>query len=300
MPESPPPPPAERHSLRPRRPWRLALPSLAVAGGLGALEFLRRYLQARQTFQPAPFPRGEWGPEEIGLPIEDVWFRAEDGVALHGWWMRHPAAQGTLLCCHGHSGSIAHRIDLYHGLRHFRMNLLAFDYRGYGRSGGTPSEKGLFRDVRAAYDTLVGDLGEAAERVVLFGQSLGGAVAIDGALHRPVAGLVVQSSFIDLKAMARNAYPHVPLHVIARNQFRNLGKVEELAVPKLFVHGAADPRIPPSHSRALYARARAPKELLVVPGAGHHDVHLAGGRRYFWCVARFLLGCLKPVSTPGA
>ncbi|MFN7962794.1 MAG: alpha/beta hydrolase [Thermoanaerobaculia bacterium] len=283
---------------RPRRVLRYALPPLALVGGLGALELLRQRYQARRVFRPERFPQGEWTPEKLGLPIEDLWFEAEDGVRLHGWWISHPEAEGTLLYCHGQTGSIAHRVDLLKKLAGYRANIFAFDYRGYGRSRGAPSEKGLFRDVRAAHDVITGELGQSSERIVLIGQSLGGAVAIDGALNRPVAGLVVQSSFLDIKSMARSSHPRLPVHWIARNQFKSADKVPHLAMPKLFIHGTADRVVPFHHGRGLFEKAAWPKQFYAVPGAGHTDVLDRGGVTYFWRLSRFLLSCVKPHAGP--
>ena len=137
------------------------------------------------------------------------------------------------------------------------FNVLAFDYRGYGRSDGEPSEAGLFRDVRAAYAHLCGPLAQEARSVVLFGHSLGGAVAIEAALHCEVAGLVVQSSFTHIRDMARSVMPW-GTSLIARNQFRSLGKVGRIGVPKLFVHGSDDPTVPVAMGRRLFDAAADP------------------------------------------
>ncbi len=277
---------------RTRATLKKSLPPLVLAGALAALELARRWFQRRKVFRPESFPEGVGDPREMGLEAEDEWFSTSDGVRLHGWWMPKPDAAGTLLFCHGHSGSLGHRVDLFRELLRLPLNVFAFDYRGYGRSGGAPSEQGLFRDVRAAYDHLTSRLGEVAERIVLFGQSLGGAVAIDGALHRPVAGLVVQSSFVDLKAMARNRSSRLPLHWIASNQFRNLEKVRQLRVPKLFIHGTGDSTIPYAHGETLFEQASQPKQLFAVIGAGHHDVHTQGGEPYFRRLSSFVSSCL--------
>lgn len=275
-----------------RRLLRYTLPPLAIAGGLGMLELLRRRYERGRVFKPERFPREAETVASEGLPVVDAQFRAADGVRLHGWWMPCSEAAGTLLFCHGHSGSLGHRVDLFRELLRLPLNLFAFDYRGYGKSGGRPSERGLFRDVRAAYDHLVSSLGERAERIVLFGQSLGGAVAIDGALHREVAGLVVQSSFVDLKAMARTASHRLPLHWLASNHFKNLEKVQKIRVPKLFIHGTVDTTIPYAHGEALFERAAQPKQLFTVVGASHHDVHIQGGESYFRRLRSFLVDCL--------
>lgn len=275
-----------------RRVLRKVIPPLAVVGGVAAFEILRRRYQRQKTFRPERFPSEISDPKALGLLADDLWFRTRDGVDLHGWWMPNTEALGTVLFCHGHSGSLGHRIEQFREMLRLPVNLLAFDYRGYGKSGGRPSEQGLFRDVRAAYDILRTRLGETAERIVLFGQSLGGAVAIDAALHRPVAGLVVQSSFVDLKTMARVKFPRFPMHWIASDHFRSGEKVAGISAPKLFIHGTGDTMIPYSQSELLFERAAAPKQLLPVIGADHHDIHERGGEVYFRRLSTFLLRCL--------
>lgn len=271
-------------------PWIAAL--LGGIGGIGALGYLRGRYQHGTLYLPDRYPNGVWEPDAHGLVTEDLCFRTADGVDLHGWWIAHPKARGTILYCHGSSGSIAHRVGVFRQLGKLRVNVLAFDYRGYGRSAGVPSERGLYSDVRAAYDHLVGPLGRAAGEVLLFGHSLGGAVAIEAARDRPAAGLVVQSSFTDIRDMARALHPQLPLHWIARNEFRSIGKVAELTLPKLFIHGSEDGTVPLVVGRRLYEAAAEPKELYVVERAGHNDVHLHGGAAYVRRLKRFRKACL--------
>ena len=273
-----------------------ALPTLAVAGGLGALGYLRDRLQRSRVFLPDRYPNGVWDPAPFGLQASDVWFQASDGVELHGWWIRHPKARGTVLYCHGNSGSIAQRIGIFRNLRRLRVNVLAFDYRGYGRSAGAPSEAGLYLDVRAAYDHLVGVLDQPPETVLIFGHSLGGAVAIDCAGDRKAAGLIVQSSFTDIRAAARAALPAWPLHLVTRPQFRSIDKVGSLELPKLFIHGKADETVPFALGKLLFEAAAEPKELYAVPRAGHNDLHRHGGLRYLSYLSRFRSRCLKAAA----
>jgi pimeloyl-ACP methyl ester carboxylesterase len=280
------------------KPWigrfgRIALPSLAVAavGAIGT--YARNRLQTSHLFAPDRHPIGFWDPAAYGLAVEDVWFEAEDGARLHGWWIAHPYALGTLIYCHGNNGNVTNRIGVLDDLRRLGVNLLAFDYRGYGRSEGIPDEEGLCRDVRAAWDYLIAERAQRPASILLFGHSLGGAVAIDGALHREVAGLVVQSSFTSVRDMARTIYPRVPLHYVARNQFRSIDKVGRLAMPKLFIHGTQDPTVPISLGRALHDRAPAPKEWYEVEGGGHSELHRHGGLRYFGRLQRFTRLCLS-------
>ncbi|MFP3940074.1 MAG: alpha/beta hydrolase [Acidobacteriota bacterium] len=283
---------AERLRLAQVAPWMAAV--LGSVGGIGALGYrLRGRYQDNTVYLPDRYPNGVWNPSVHGVAAEDVWFRSADGVDLHGWWIVHPKAGATILYCHGSSGSIAHRIGVFRQLAKLRVNVFAFDYRGYGRSAGVPSEGGLYADVRAAYDHLTGAMARDPREIVLFGHSLGGAVAIDAAADRPVAGLVVQSSFTDVRDMARVLYPQLPLHWITRNEFRSIDKVGLLSLPKLFIHGTEDGTVPLDLGRRLFEAAAEPKELYVVERAGHNDVHLHGGSAYQRRLARFTKSCVR-------
>ncbi len=275
-----------------RRSLRYALGGAAVAGAVAGLEFIRSRFQQRQMFVPSRYPTGIWEPSTYGLPYRDIWFESEDGVALHGWWIEHEKARATVVYCHGNAGSIADRLAIYLELRRLKINIFTFDYRGYGRSAGRPTEDGVCADVRAAVDYVTGELGKAPSRTLLFGHSMGGAVAIDGALHRPVAGLVVQSSFTDVRSMAHHFHPSSPVRWLARNAFRSIEKVPRLALPKLFIHGTADGTVPFSMGEQLFAAAVEPKQWLAVPQAGHNDVHRHRPLRYYRAIGRFYRGCL--------
>lgn len=287
----------EERSSKAGRALKATIPTLLLAGGIGALDYLRQRFQHSQTFLPERYPNGIWEPRGFGIPAEDVWFRASDGTRLHGWWIPLRRARGTALYCHGNAGNITNRIGVYRFLKRARLNVFAFDYRGYGRSEGRPTESGLFIDARAAHDHLTREIGESPERIVLFGHSLGGAVAIDCACNRPVAGLVAQSTFTDLREMARARFPRLPLHVITRNQFRSLAKVRDLRMPKLFIHGTADETIPISLGEKLFEQAAEPKEWYVVPHAGHNDVYRFGGIRYLWRLVRFCKASLRQAKS---
>ena len=283
----------------PTRLSNFAWPTLAITGGLGILGFLRRRFQHSRVFLPDRFPDGVWQPSSFGLHAEDVWFEARDGVRLHGWWVPHKRARCTVLYCHGNTGSIAGRIGVFKHLAKLRTNLLAFDYRGYGRSEGVPSEKGLYLDVRAAFDLLVDELRENPARIILFGHSLGGAVAVDCAMDRPMAGLIVQSSFTHIRDAAKSMFPTLPIHLAATRQFRSVDKVGGLSMPKLFIHGQADETVPYALGRALYEAAAEPKELYSVPRAGHTDVHRHGGMTYMRKLWVFCSRCLKRARKQG-
>ena len=165
--------------------------------------------------------------------------------------------------------------------------VLIFDYRGYGRSEGKPSEKGLYSDARAAWRYLEVERSVAPERVVLFGRSLGAGVAVDLASHVEPAGLVVESGFSSIPAMARHHYPFIPRFLV-RSRMDSLTKIQTISCPKLFVHSRADEVAPFALGYALYEAAPEPKKFYEVEGAGHNETSLVGGRAYFAALAEFI------------
>jgi pimeloyl-ACP methyl ester carboxylesterase len=268
------------------------LAAAGMAGAVLAADLARKLYQKSRLFAPERFPEGEWQPREHGLPAEDRWFRSSDGVRLHGWWIPRRDAACTLLFCHGNSGSIGHRLEELLYMAGLPVNIFAFDYRGYGRSSGAPSEEGLCRDARSAFRYVVEELGQPARTVILVGHSLGGAVAVDAAVELPAAGLVVQSSFTNVRDMARVLHPRLPMHWVATNQFRSVEKVRAIRMPKLFIHGTADETVPYVLGHQLFQEASSPKAFYTVPGAGHHDVHVHGGGGYRQTLERFFFRCL--------
>jgi fermentation-respiration switch protein FrsA (DUF1100 family) len=276
-----------------RRYGRYTWPALAAAGGLALLSFARTRFQRSQMFCPTRFPDGDWNPQSRGIAAEDVWFETEDGVRLHGWWIPNPEAKVTIVYCHGNFGSIAERVDILGEMRAFGANLFVFDYRGYGRSEGSPTTAGISIDVRTAIDHVRETRGVELDRLVLLGHSLGGAIAIEGARQRQVAGLIVQSSFTDTIDMARAFFPNVPMHLMARNQMRSVDKVPELTMPKLFLHGDADETVPYELGWRLFEAARGPKCFVKVPGGQHSDLHLRAPHVYLRSIRRFLHRCTR-------
>jgi hypothetical protein len=233
------------------------------------------------------FPTRDFGatPEAYGLTAEEVSVRSEDGTALHGWWIRGKGERG-LLFFHGNAGNIGDRLDRAAIVsRRFGLDVFLVDYRGYGRSEGAPSEEGLYQDARATHRAAV-DRG-FGERIVLFGESLGSAVAIQLALDRPCAAVILETPFLSIRAMAREHYPFVPAFLIG-SRFDNEGKVPAIAIPKLFLVAERDQIAPPAHGRRLFAIAPEPKTLYVIPGAGHNDTYLTGGDAYWQTWERFL------------
>ena len=218
------------------------------------------------------------GPADFGLRAEELSITAADGVSLHGWWIEGPGDR-VLIWYHGNAGNIGDRL---HNARWFvdrlGVDVVLVDYRGYGRSGGTPDEEGVYLDGLAIYDAVAAR-SVRAEDIVLFGRSLGGAVAIETALVRPARALVLESVFRSVRALAREHYWFVPTAVI-RTRMENEEKIARVDVPTLVLHGDRDSIVPPAHGRRLFELAARPTRLRVIEGAGHNDTYLVGGEPY--------------------
>jgi uncharacterized protein len=220
-------------------------------------------------------------------PFEDVAFETADGEQLHAWWAPAQAPRlGHLLHCHGNGGNIGDRVAHIALLAAAGFDVLAFDYRGYGRSSGRPSEHGTYVDARAARDALLRRDAIDAARLSYLGESLGAAVAIELAREHPPAGLILQSPFTSVRDMARLHYPVIP-RALVPDAYPSLRLIRELDVPLLVLHGERDEIVPPLHGEALYEAARGPKRLELLPGVGHNDVIARAGGRWIEAIRSF-------------
>jgi len=240
---------------------------LTAAGAYGAL-LLALYLgQAHLLYLPG-IPSRELSatPQQIGLAYEDLQFEAEDGVRLHGWYVPADGARGTVLFFHGNAGNISHRLDslrIFHGLG---LNVLIFDYRGYGQSEGRPSEEGTRLDAIAAWRQLVDARGESPDRIVLFGRSLGAALAAWLAARERPAALILESAFTSVPDLAAELYWWLPARMLSRLEYATRDYLAGARGPVLVVHSRDDEIIPYSHGRALYEAARPPRAFLELRG----------------------------------
>jgi len=240
------------------RRW-LAGPVLVLAAlGAGCDAVIDSFVFFPDRNVPAPPPG-----------VEERWIDTDDGVRLHAWWAPPPPGGATLVWSHGNGGNIALREPVLLDLAARGLGVLAYDYRGYGRSAGRPSEEGVYRDARAAYDSERAR-GVPAERIVAFGESLGGAVSVRLATERPCAGVVLVSTFTSMRDVAQAHYG--PLAFLAGDRFDALARIGRLAVPLLVAHGDRDEIVPFALGERLFAAAPEPKRFLRVPGAYHNDV----------------------------
>ena len=255
----------------------LALVWVALLAYMSAMENRFLYFPVREL---------DATPADYGLRGEEITVTASDGVALHGWWIRSEGRQAVLLF-HGNAGNVSHRLDrakLF--VDRLGVDLFLVDYRGYGRSQGKPSEAGLYRDGLAIYEAAR-SRGFAPERIVLMGESLGCAVAVEVALARPAAGVALETPFLSVPALARKHYPFVPTFLI-RSRYDTESKIRRVTLPKLFLVAERDEIAPARHGRELFELAAAPKELFVIPGAGHNDTYVVGGEPYLAAWRKFL------------
>ncbi|MEX2530402.1 MAG: alpha/beta hydrolase [Gemmatimonadota bacterium] len=278
-------------SSRPAR--ALVLLALALTGVI-ALFMISPVLAERLLFFPDPTDPGN-PPPLAGTEGRSVLLTTQDGVELHGWWWDAGEEAPTVLFFHGNAGTIAGRLATAEMMVRRGISTFHIDYRGYGRSGGEPSEVGVRRDAEAALAWLVLERG-GEERIVIHGRSLGGAVAAGLAADRRVAGVVLESTFTSLAEMGGEVYPFLPSFLLRRlrGRFDTLGAVSRVRAPVLVIHGRADDLIPFRMGEALHERAPVPKAFYPVAGAGHNDLPLVGGEAYAERVAAFV----RQVSTP--
>lgn len=226
-------------------------------------------------------------PAQIHLPYEEVHLQTQDRVQLHGWFVPAPDARLTLLFLHGNAGNISHRLESLQVFHELGLNVFIFDYRGYGDSTGTPSEQGTYRDASAAWRYLTKTRTIPASRIVLFGRSLGGAVAVWLAGRTRPAALILESTFTSIRDMAARFYPYLPTSLLIRIRYPCIDRIGALHLPVLIVHSADDEIIPYASARRLYDAAPGPKALLTIHG-GHNDGFLTSGSQYRRGLADFL------------
>jgi fermentation-respiration switch protein FrsA (DUF1100 family) len=237
------------------------------------LVLVAMFLSDRMIFQPQ---RSSYKDSPDFLKLTTT-----DGTRITAVYRPNPSATYTLLFSHGNAEDIGDNLAFFMQLCSAGFAVFAYDYHGYGTSGGTPSEKAIYGDIDAAYEYLTATLQVPPERIISFGRSVGTGAAIDLAARKPVGGLIVQSGF----TTAFRVLTHVPL--VPFDRFRNVEKVKKVRCPILFMHGQADEVIPFRHGLKLYEMASAPKMHLWIDGAHHNDFELIAGSRYFTALQEF-------------
>src|SRR5262245_43273762 len=236
-----------------------------------------------------PYPQVEQTPAHVRLDFEDVYFTTDDGVQLNGWFVPYPQAQATWLWFHGNAGNIGHRVDNIR-LLHDKVgiNVFIFDYRGYGRSQGTVSEEGTYRDGAAALRYLLSRKDVDSKGLIFFGRSLGAAVAAELALEYPCRALILETPFSSIAKMAAVAFPLLPIKGLLRTRYDTEEKVRRIKCPLLVIHGDQDDIVPYSQGKEVFAAAAEPKQFYTIRGARHNDTYIVGGDAYFSALKNFI------------
>jgi pimeloyl-ACP methyl ester carboxylesterase len=234
-------------------------------------------------------------PTAIGIDFRELNIAVNNRGVINAWWL--PADPGlsaavAVLYFHGNDGNLGSELERLDTLHRLGLPILAVDYRGYGNSSGpAPSESNVYEDAVAAWDHLVRVDAFHPKRIVLYGHSLGAAVAVELALRRaPACGIVLESTFTSMAAMARSEYPLVPVDWLLEERFDTLDKISRLALPMLFVHGMNDDIVPAGMTEELFRAAREPKQLFLVH-AGHENALQKGGQRVAQAIAEFARRC---------
>lgn len=213
---------------------------------------------------------GDWQPSFP--PCEDVFFESADGTRLHGWYVEHPEPKAYVMFFHGNAENVAGSSELLAWYRvQLHATVFAFDYRGYGRSAGSASERGVLADARAAHSWFVQRTGIQPDDVILIGRSVGGAVAVDLAAERGARALVVERSFTSLPDVAARHFPWAPVRWLMRTKLDSLSKIAHYRGPLLQSHGTHDEIVPFELGERLFHAAPSPKKQFFREPGGHND-----------------------------
>jgi fermentation-respiration switch protein FrsA (DUF1100 family) len=262
---------------------------LLVVGAYLALALLMFAFQSHLVYFPnVPSRALEATPESAGLGFESVEFAADDGVRLHGWFLPGPKdARATLLFCHGNAGNISHRLDSLKIFHELGLAVFIFDYRGFGESAGTASEQGTYLDAEAAWRHLADERGIPPGEIVIFGRSLGAAVAARLATRHTPKALILESGFTSAPDLAADVYWMFPVRWLSRFRYSALDDLKQVRAPVLIVHSVEDEIIPVRHGRRLFQAANAPKRMLEIVG-DHNQGFLVSRRAYVDGIDAFL------------
>ena len=257
--------------------FNIAFPSLNTQ--LPKIEDFRYISAIQSSFIYYPERDLTSDPRDIGLPFENVSFETNDGLRLSGWFVPKDDSRGVLLFCHGNAGNISHRLDSIQIFHQLGLDVFLFDYRGYGQSEGKPTEQGTYKDAEAAWWYLIEERQVKPNEVIIFGRSLGGAVASWLAQSRTPGGLILESTFTSLPDIAAKLYPYLPVKLLLRFKYATAKYLSTVDCPVLIIHSRDDEMMPYSQGQRLFAVANEPKSFLEISGT-HNEGFMTSSRRY--------------------
>ncbi|HEV3485933.1 MAG TPA: alpha/beta hydrolase [Vicinamibacterales bacterium] len=269
----------------------LGLPLLIAGAALAAVDIGRRIYRHTQLFCPSREPVRSWDPADYGIPdgaVEEHWIETPDGETLHAWYCRAPKPIASGVFCHGNTGNLTTSADVIPHLLHAGFNVLFFDYRGYGKSTGRASFSGVISDGVTA-SRYHDKLRPKHLPSVLYGFSLGGAVAAQVIRRHPFDGLILQSTFTNLPALARFTFPRIPMHIFAGTDvFNTIDVIRRLQVPLLVLHGTDDEVIPCAMAHEILGACPTPKRIFCVEGGLHKDLFIKDADALIWAISQFI------------
>ena len=218
-------------------------------------------------------------PASIGLNFESISFETADRVKLSGWFIPGENARGVVLFCHGNAGNISHRLESIQIFHQLGLDIFIFDYRGFGQSEGKPTEQGTYQDAEAAWQYLTEERQVNPNKVIVFGRSLGGAVASWLAQRHTPGALIIESTFTSLPDIAARLYPYFPVRLLSRFKYNTAEYLDRINCPVLIVHSRDDEIMPFSHGQRLFEMAKEPKRFLEISGT-HNEGFIISGKRY--------------------
>jgi fermentation-respiration switch protein FrsA (DUF1100 family) len=257
---------------------------LSIAAALLVLFLLIRFLEHKSLY--FPLRKVEVSPKEMDLAYEDIVMTAKDGVQISGWFVPARAPRATILFCHGNAGNISHRLEKINMLNFLDLNVFIFDYRGYGKSKGSPSEKGLYLDAEAAYEYLVNRKNISPGEIIAYGESLGGSVAVDLAGRHELGGIIIEECFTSVRDMGKKIFPLIPASIY-KSKFDSLAKIKNIRSPILIFHSIDDEIVPYAQGARLFDAAPEPKELVQLQG-GHNDAFLTSQELFMGKIDSFV------------
>jgi fermentation-respiration switch protein FrsA (DUF1100 family) len=275
--------------------WKLFLLAIMT---LGIISVYVYFMQSRMLYYPnMPGRELTTTPADIGLEYQDVSLTTEDGIELHGWFIPGDNPHRTLLFFHGNAGNISHRLESIELFHRLGVSVFIFDYRGFGQSAGSPTEQGTYLDAQAAWSYLTQTRALDADGIIVFGRSLGGAIATWLASRHTPAMLILESTFTSVPAMAQRFYPFLPVRLLTRFQYNSLALVKNLACPLLIAHSRDDELIPYEEGRQLFEAAPEPKQFLEMRG-GHNDGFIVSGPAYISGLRAFIDAYAQTAAKP--
>jgi len=257
---------------------------LSTVFGIILFALYIKYIESKSVFFPSK--KIESYPHDIGIPFEDVYVTVSDNVRLNGWFVPSKDATYTILFLHGNGGNISHRLEKLKMLLDCKTNVFLVDYRGYGKSEGHPSEKKVYNDAQAFYNYLIQEKHMPPDKIIIYGESLGTAVAIDLASKNKTIGIILEGAFSSGKDMAKRIYPFMPLFFFS-NIFDSLSKIKKVKVKKLFIHSKNDEIVPYDLARKLYESSPQPKIFVDIIG-GHNTAFIDSRDRYISSIKDFI------------